>query len=90
MLDAQSKPCDVLAVLAVLAVELELEAPRAVAVVLLLFCYCCILSVKMFLPVGISVHRVRAWCAGSLEEGVWSPGTGVTDDCRLPLGCWEP
>ena len=24
------------------------------------------------------------WC-----EGIRSPGTGVTDSCKLPCGCWE-
>ena len=24
------------------------------------------------------------WC-----EGIRSPGTGVTDSCELPCGCWE-
>ena len=24
-----------------------------------------------------------------LGEGVRSPGTGVTDSCELPCGCWE-
>jgi hypothetical protein len=24
-----------------------------------------------------------------LREGVGSPGTGVTDSCELPSGCWE-
>ena len=23
------------------------------------------------------------------ENGVRSPGTGVTDDCEPPCGCWE-
>jgi hypothetical protein len=23
-------------------------------------------------------------------EGVGAPGTGVTDSCELPCGCWEP
>lgn len=24
------------------------------------------------------------------KESIWSPGTGVSDTCELPCGCWEP
>ena len=29
------------------------------------------------------------WWPGRPEEGITSPGTGVTDGCELPYGCWE-
>jgi hypothetical protein len=25
-----------------------------------------------------------------LEKGSRTPGTGITDGCELPCGCWEP
>lgn len=28
-------------------------------------------------------------CLQRLEEGVVVPGTGVTDSCQLPHGCWQ-
>lgn len=30
-----------------------------------------------------------AWFPQRPEEGVGSPGTGVTDGCQLPCGFWE-
>jgi hypothetical protein len=32
---------------------------------------------------------VCARCLQKSEEGVRSTGTGVTDGCKLPSGCWE-
>jgi hypothetical protein len=29
------------------------------------------------------------WCFSYICEGVRCPGTGVTDSCELPCGCWE-
>jgi hypothetical protein len=42
------------------------------------------------LPACMSVHHVSAWCPGSSEEGIRSPGTGVIDGCGALCGCWEP
>jgi hypothetical protein len=28
-------------------------------------------------------------CSWKPEEGIGWPGTGVTDACALPCGCWE-
>ena len=37
----------------------------------------------------LSMYHVCAWCLWWPEEGIGSPGTGVTDSCELPCGCWE-
>jgi hypothetical protein len=29
------------------------------------------------------------WCLWGPEEGIGSPGTGVTDGCELLCGCWN-
>ena len=42
------------------------------------------------LPACTHVHCVQVWCPQRPEEGTRSPGTGVTDGCDLPYGCWEP
>lgn len=34
------------------------------------------------------VHHVCAWPCGS-EEGVGSPGSGITDGWKHPHGCWD-
>lgn len=36
------------------------------------------------------VHHVRAWCRGKSEEGVRSPGAGITRGYELPRGCQRP
>jgi E3 ubiquitin-protein ligase NEDD4 len=41
------------------------------------------------LPACMSVHHMHTWCLWRPEEGVGSPGIGVTDSCELPCGCWE-
>lgn len=41
------------------------------------------------LPVYVSVYNLQAWCLWSPEEADRSPGTGLTDGCELPRGCWE-
>lgn len=40
------------------------------------------------LPVCMSAHYACAWYPWKPEEGVWSPGTGVSDR-EPPRGCWE-
>ena len=35
------------------------------------------------------MHHACVWDIGSSEEDVRYLGTGVTDDCELPPGCWE-
>jgi hypothetical protein len=35
------------------------------------------------------VCHICAWCLKRLEEGIKSPGTGVTDDCEPSCGYWE-
>lgn len=32
------------------------------------------------------VYYVPAWCLWWLEEGIRSPETGTTDDCKQPCG----
>lgn len=39
------------------------------------------------LPSCMYVHHMCAWCPWSLEEGVWSPGTVVKNDCESPCRC---
>lgn len=34
------------------------------------------------------VYTVCTWFPWK-SEGIESPGTGVTDSCELPEGCWE-
>ena len=41
------------------------------------------------LPACVYVYHVSAWYLQKSEEGIKSPGTGVTDSCK-PCGCWEP
>lgn len=41
------------------------------------------------LPLRMSVHYMSVWCPRRPEEGIGSPGTGVTDDWESPCGCWE-
>ena len=38
----------------------------------------------------VCVHHVCAWCFLVPREGVRSPGTTVTDGCKIPDECWEP
>ena len=33
---------------------------------------------------------MHIWCLRRSQEGVGSPGTGVTDDYEPPCGYWEP
>ena len=51
------------------------------------------LRINYFMCMGIclSVYlcTVRVHCPKRSEEGVRSLGTGVTDGCELPCGCWE-
>lgn len=48
-----------------------------------LFCVCgCFL-------VCVSVHHMST-IPSDAEEGIRSPGTGITSSCELPSGCWEP
>lgn len=41
------------------------------------------------LPVCISVHHMHALCPWRSEDGIESSGTGLTDGCDPPCGCWE-
>ena len=41
------------------------------------------------LPACMYVYHVCAWCLWRPEEGIRSPGTGVTDGCEPPYGYWE-
>ena len=41
------------------------------------------------LPTCVPVYHVHVYCPGRSEEGIGSPGTGITDRCTLPSGCWE-
>lgn len=34
-------------------------------------------------------YDYTTWCLWRSEEGVGSSGTGITDVCELPFGCWE-
>lgn len=40
------------------------------------------------LPVCIYALHVGAWCPPRSKEGICSPETGVTDDCKFPRGSW--
>ena len=35
------------------------------------------------------VYHMHAWCFWKPEEGIGSPGAGVTNGCEPPCGCWE-
>ena len=37
----------------------------------------------------MSVYHGCAWYPQRPEEGVPSPGIGITDRCDPPCGCWE-
>ena len=37
----------------------------------------------------LSVYHMHAWSLQKPEEGIRTPGTGVTDGCETPCGCWE-
>jgi hypothetical protein len=41
------------------------------------------------LPTYISINHVHAWCLQWPEQGVRSPGAGITDHCEPPCRCWE-
>lgn len=41
------------------------------------------------LPMCVRVYHVHVYCPRRSEEGIGSPGTGITDRCTLPSGCWE-
>ena len=36
------------------------------------------------------ICAARAFSFWSPEKNIRSPGTRVTDGCKLPYGCWEP
>lgn len=40
-------------------------------------------------PVFMSVHSVCVCWLWKSEKGVGSPGTGVTNGCEQPCGCWK-
>lgn len=40
------------------------------------------------LPAYMCAHNVNALCPRKAEEGVRSPGTGLTDGCVSPFGYW--
>jgi hypothetical protein len=35
------------------------------------------------------VYHMQVRCLLRPEEGIGGPGTGVTDSCEPPRGCWE-
>lgn len=37
----------------------------------------------------VCVHHAHDWCSQRAEEGVGSPGAGVTVSWKLPRGCRE-
>lgn len=37
----------------------------------------------------VFVHHTYAWCPAEAQEEVRFSGTGVTDGCDPPCGCWE-
>lgn len=37
----------------------------------------------------VYVFCLHAWCPWGSEGGIRAPGTGVTDGCEPPRGCWE-
>lgn len=41
------------------------------------------------LPTCTSMYHMHALCSQRPEEGDRLSGTGVTDGCELPRGCWE-
>jgi len=47
------------------------------------FLYCMHMSV-------LSVQHTCVQCSQRPEESTGSHGTGVTDGCEQPQGCWEP
>lgn len=32
---------------------------------------------------------IHAWCSGKSKEGLWFPGTRITDGRKPSCGCWE-
>ena len=42
------------------------------------------------LPTRLFVYHVHAWCPPRPEEGIGSPGAGVTDGDKTPGGHWAP
>ena len=49
---------------------------------LCLFCVCVCLHACLCTMYAPGAHRVQ-------KEGVRSPGTGITDGCEPPHGCWK-
>lgn len=55
-------------------------------------CFCILLVMKCnskrvsALPACMCVHSMHVWGLRRSEEGVGSPGTGVTDGCEPPCG----
>jgi hypothetical protein len=41
------------------------------------------------LSVCMPKHHLYAWYPKKPEDGLGFPGTGVTDCCEPPCGCWE-
>lgn len=63
--------------------------------VLLFICYNCLKISLLFYVclhfcICVCVYYVHAWCPRRPEEGVRSPGTGVTGGCEPSCGCWQP
>lgn len=47
-----------------------------------------ILHVCVHMPECIYVYHIHAWFLRRPEE-VWDTERRVTDDCKLPHGCWD-
>lgn len=43
----------------------------------------------MYVCMNVCMYVQYVWCPKRPEEGVRSPGTGVTDCCESPYGYWE-
>ena len=43
----------------------------------------------LYLRAWLSLHLLYDWCLQSPEEGIGSPGAGVTDGCEPLCECWE-
>lgn len=42
------------------------------------------------LPAWMYMYYVYVWCPQKAKEGTELPGTGLTNDCDLSNGCWDP
>lgn len=54
-----------------------------------IFLFKLILLLCVCLLAYLHVYHNHAWYQQRLEEGIVTPGTEVTDDCKPPYGYWE-